>query len=243
MDLSAVQVAALVNTRKVSPVACVSAALERIEKLNPIINAFSHVARDAALRDAEALERRLREEPELALPLAGVPIGVKDLEDAAGLPTSFGCVLFKGNIAAEDSVQVARLKAAGCIVIGKTNTPIFGSNGFTSNLAFGATRNPWNLKKTPGGSSGGSSAAVAARTVPLATAADGGGSIRIPAANTGLIGFKGTRGRIPQQENAMFRTQPWILCVHVGPVARTWEDTVAYLDAVSTTRNPRFNDS
>ncbi|KAI9024684.1 amidase signature domain-containing protein [Hyaloraphidium curvatum] len=233
MDYSATEIAALVNSRAVSPVAVVLASFERIDRLNGILNAFVALGRESALKAAEELDRKLKEDPNLRMPLAGVPLGVKDLEDAAGLPTSFGCALFVDNIAERDSVQVARLKVAGCIVVGKTNTPIFGSSGFTQNLPFGTTRNPWNLQLTPGGSSGGSSAAVAAKMVPLATGADGGGSIRIPAANTGLVGFKGTVGRIPQQENALFRTSPWILCVHFGPMTRTWDDAAAYMDAAS----------
>ena len=122
-------------------------------------------------------------------PLCGLPIGVKDLEDVEGMITSFGSVPFKDNMAAHDSTQVSRLKAAGAIVVGKTNTPEHGFTGFTKNRIFGTTRNPWNLEKTPGGSSGGSAAAVAGGMIPVATGSDAGGSIRIPAAYSGCFGL------------------------------------------------------
>jgi Asp-tRNA(Asn)/Glu-tRNA(Gln) amidotransferase A subunit family amidase len=124
MDMSATELAGLVNARTVSPVSAVLAAFDRINRLDPIINAFSYVSKDLAMRDAKNLEARLAKNASLRLPLAGVPLGVKDLEDCADMPTSFGCELFKNNVAKEDSVQVARLKAAGCIAVGKTNTPI-----------------------------------------------------------------------------------------------------------------------
>ena len=129
--------------------------------------------------------------------LAGVPIGVKDLEEVAGMATTFGSKAFRDNLAAKDAIEVARLRAAGAIVIGKTNTPEFGHSAFTRNLLFGLTRNPWNLERTPGGSSGGSAAAVASGMVPIATASDAGGSIRLPAAYTGCVGLKPSHGRIP----------------------------------------------
>jgi aspartyl-tRNA(Asn)/glutamyl-tRNA(Gln) amidotransferase subunit A len=143
-------------------------------------------------------------------PLAGVPIGVKDLEDVGGLPTSYGAVAFKDNIAADDAPHIERLKAAGAIIIGKTNTPIFGSTAYSKNRLFGTTRNPWDLTRTPGGSSGGSAAAVAARMVPVATAADGGGSIRIPATFTGTFGLKPSFGRVPMTEGYQFGVQKWL---------------------------------
>ncbi len=131
-------------------------------------------------------------------PLAGIPLGVKDLDDAAGFVTSHGSAVFAGGAAAvDDSPLVARLRAAGCVVVGKTNTPELGWKGDTDNVTFGPTCNPWNLAYSPGGSSGGSAAAIAAGMVPLATGSDGGGSIRIPSSCCGLSGVKPSLGRVP----------------------------------------------
>ena len=155
-------------------------------------------------------------------------------QDVAGLPTSYGSKVFAGiNVATEDSVQVARLRQAGAIVVGKTNTPIFGINASCKNLAFGTTTNPWDVSKSPGGSSGGSAAAVAARLVPMATAADGGGSIRIPAAMTGTFGIKPSMGRVPMTETRQFGMQRFIHCVSVGPITRSVRDAALYLDIVA----------
>src|SRR5262249_33101085 len=140
-------------------------------------------------------------------PFAGVPIGVKDLEDAKGLPTSHGSLLFKDSgPEAADSIHLARLRAAGCVPIGKTAAPEFGTVAFTHTKAFATTRNPWNLERPPGGSSGGSAAAVAAGIVPMATSSDGGGSTRIPAGFSGLVGMKPSFGRIPHPFPAASQT-------------------------------------
>jgi aspartyl-tRNA(Asn)/glutamyl-tRNA(Gln) amidotransferase subunit A len=167
-------------------------------------------------------------------PLAGLPVGVKDLEDVAGLPTTYGSRPFKDYRPTKDSVQVARLKAAGAIILGKTNTPEFGYTGLTKNLLFGVTRNPWNLERTPGGSSGGSSAAIASGMVPLVTASDGGGSIRIPACYVGAYGLKPTFGRVPV--GPLIAERPmlsWIDTVCYGPLTRTVRDAALFLDVVS----------
>ena len=196
MDLSAVELAALVRAGDASPTDCVVAALARIDERNESLNAFVHVCGDRALDEAHALEKRMADGGP-TLPLAGVPLGVKDLEEVAGLPCTYGSVPLRDNVAERDSVQVTRLRAAGAIVVGKTNTPEFGYTGFTKNRVFGTTRNPWNTERTPGGSSGGSAAALSGRMVPLVTASDGGGSTRIPACYPGAFGLKPTIGRIP----------------------------------------------
>jgi aspartyl-tRNA(Asn)/glutamyl-tRNA(Gln) amidotransferase subunit A len=228
MDLDAAQLAARVSARELSPVETVEASLERIEALNGSLNCFVHVCADRARAEAAAQERALArgEDPG---PLAGVPFGVKDLEHVAGLPTTFGSVPFRGNIAGEDSIEVARLRAAGAICVGKTNTPEFGYTAFTRNRLFGASRNPWNLERTPGGSSGGSAAAVAGRMVPLATASDGGGSIRIPASFVGAFGMKPTFGRIPTGPEPLGMAR-WVDTVCYGPLTRTVEDAALFLD-------------
>ncbi|MGY6500529.1 MAG: amidase [Acidimicrobiales bacterium] len=172
-------------------------ALERIESLNPAVNAFCSVDGDRAMADAAALDAR-RAGGENVGPLAGIPIGVKDLEDATGFVTTFGSALHRDDApATTDSTLVARLKAAGCIVVGKTNTPEHGFKGVTDNPTFGSTANPLDLDRSPGGSSGGSAAAIASGMVPLATGSDGGGSIRIPSALCGLTGMKTSQGRVP----------------------------------------------
>src|SRR3954468_11963900 len=164
----------------------VAHSIERIEATNDEINAFVVVDFDGARAAAEEIDRQVAEGDDPG-PLAGIPIGVKDLEDAIGFPTSHGSAAYmqahgNGRPVATDSVLVARLRAAGAIVVGKTNTPEMGWKPQTDNLAFGTTRNPWDTNRTPGGSSGGSAAAIAAGMVPLATGSDGGGSIRIPSA-------------------------------------------------------------
>jgi aspartyl-tRNA(Asn)/glutamyl-tRNA(Gln) amidotransferase subunit A len=220
------ELAALLARREISPVALMQATLERIETHNPKLNAFVALRpREELLAAARASEARLvRGE---GRPLEGVPLGVKDLEDAAGLVTTHGSLPFRDNLATHDSVQVERLRAAGAIVVGKTNAPEFGYTAITKNLLFGVSRNPWNLEHTPGGSSGGSSAAVAGSLVPLVTASDGGGSIRIPASFTGCFGLKPSYGRIPHGPEELW---PMDDTAVVGPLTRTVEDAALHLD-------------
>lgn len=193
------ELAARVAAREVSAREMVEEAFRRIERLDANLHAVVAV-REEALDDARALDDMLAAGAE-AGPLAGLPVLVKDVADVAGMRTTFGSRLFADAPAAvADGLVPARLRAAGGIVVGKTNTPEFATEGFTANLLFGATANPWRLDASPGGSSGGSAAALAAGMVPIATAADGGGSVRIPAAWCGLVGLKpsnGTIGRWP----------------------------------------------
>ncbi|HMC41361.1 MAG TPA: amidase, partial [Acidimicrobiales bacterium] len=166
----------------------VQLALDRITKVNERVNAFVALDAQGALAAARSVDDRVARGEEVGT-LPGIPIGVKDLEDAAGLPTTQGsAALPHSGIAHRDSILVARLKAQGCIVVGKTNTPELGHYADTVSPLFGATRNPWDLACSPGGSSGGSAAAIAAGMVPLATGSDGGGSIRIPSSLCGLSG-------------------------------------------------------
>ena len=163
-------------------------------------------------------------------PLAGIPLGVKDLEDAAGFVTTHGSAAFvDGSVSAADSAMVARLVAAGCVVVGKTNTPELGWKSDTDNTVFGPTLNPWNLDHSPGGSSGGSAAAIAAGLVPLATGSDGGGSIRIPSSCCGLSGVKPSLGRVP---TGGAEPPDWQHLSTRGPMARRLGDVVAALDVV-----------
>jgi aspartyl-tRNA(Asn)/glutamyl-tRNA(Gln) amidotransferase subunit A len=220
---------AALRARKASPVELMQAVLDRIDETNGDLNAFVAMRdRDALLADARAAgERIARGEPR---PLEGIPLGVKDLEDAAGLINSRGSLIFKDNLVQKDSTQVARLRAAGAIVVGKTNAPEFGYTAITKNLVYGVTRSPWNLDHTPGGSSGGSAAAMAACVVPLVTASDGGGSIRIPASFTGCFGLKTSFGRIPGGPDPAWEYQDTSV---YGPLTRSVEDAALFLDQVA----------
>ena len=197
----------------------VEEALDRIARLDPAINAVVALRAESAHLEAEAIDAGVaRGEP--AGTLAGVPVLVKDLEDVAGMGTTQGSRLFAdAPPAIEDSLIPARLRAAGAIVVGKTNLPEFATEGFTDNLLFGPTGNPWAPIRSPGGSSGGSAAAVAAGLVPIATATDGGGSIRIPAAFCGLLGLKPTHGVIGR-----YPPHDWIDFSTFGPFATSVAD-------------------
>jgi Asp-tRNA(Asn)/Glu-tRNA(Gln) amidotransferase A subunit family amidase len=213
--------------QRVSARALVEQSLSRIEETNARVNAFVALDADAALAAADDVDRRVRVGEDVGL-LAGIPCGVKDLEDASGFVTTSGSAAHAGDPpATRDSVPVARLKRAGAIVVGKTNTPEFGLKPQTDNPTFGITRNPWDLERTPGGSSGGSAAAVAAGMVPLATGSDGGGSIRIPSAATALSGFKPSLGRVPTADPA---APGWHHLSTRGVMARRIRDVAYALD-------------
>lgn len=227
---SLVSMAQAVRERQVSARELVSTALARVELLNPRINAVVALDGERAMAEADALDQEALHEPHgpASGPLAGIPIVVKDLEDAEGFVTSRGSAAFAGSgPASSDSPLVARLKAAGCIVIGKSNTPELGWKADTSNSTFGATANPWSLDHSPGGSSGGTAAAVAAGMVPLGTGSDGGGSIRIPSSCCGLSGFKPSLGRVPSGGR---EAPDWHHLSTKGVLARRMADVVAALE-------------
>lgn len=220
--------AASVRGGERSAVAVTEAALSRIEAHDATLNAFVAVDAERARSEAAVIDERIAAGDDVG-PLAGVPIGVKDLEDAAGFRTTRGAAhLASIAPAGADANEVARLRAAGCVVIGKTNTPEAGWVGDTYNPLFGATKNPWNLERSPGGSSGGTSAAVAGGLVPLATGSDGGGSIRIPSAVVGMSGFKPTQGLIPMGPAPLGAAD----LSTVGPMARRISDVALALDVV-----------
>jgi aspartyl-tRNA(Asn)/glutamyl-tRNA(Gln) amidotransferase subunit A len=200
--------------------------LDRIDRFDHEIRAFVQVDVEGSREQAERIDRLVGggEDPG---PLAGVPVAVKDLEDARGLPTRRGSLISDSRPATEDSIQVHRFRTAGAVILGKTATPEFGSLAYTWSRAFGTTRNPWNLDRTPGGSSGGSAAAVTAGLAPLATGSDGGGSIRIPASYCGLPGLKPTAGLVP----AAIGRQVKRLSSH-GLLARSVRDIARALDQV-----------
>jgi aspartyl-tRNA(Asn)/glutamyl-tRNA(Gln) amidotransferase subunit A len=226
--LSIAELASLMRARTVSPVEVTEAHLARIERLNPTLNAFVTVmaaeARDAARRaDAELAAGRWRG------PLHGVPIGVKDIFDTAGVRTTHGSSFYRDNVPTEDAESVRRLKDAGAVLIGKCNTHEFAAGSTTNNPWYGPTRNPWALDRSPGGSSGGSGAAVAAFLCPGATGTDTGGSIRGPAACCGIVGLKPTYGRVSIRgiyPNA-------VSLDHAGPLTRTARDAGLLLGAMA----------
>ncbi|HEY3830952.1 MAG TPA: amidase [Acidimicrobiia bacterium] len=229
MTENVVDVAEAVRSSERSPTEVVEAALARIAELDPAIHAFCALDADGARAQAAEIERRLASGDQVG-PLAGVPIGVKDLEDAAGFRTVCGDpVRAHGPTASADSVEVARLRAAGAVVVGKTNTPAYGFHAETDNLVFGPTGNPWAPHRTSGGSSGGSGAAVAAGLVSLCTGSDGGGSIRIPSAVCGIAGFKPTHGVVPNGDVA---PPTWGPLSTRGPMARTFAEIAYALDVV-----------
>jgi aspartyl-tRNA(Asn)/glutamyl-tRNA(Gln) amidotransferase subunit A len=194
---SIIETADAVRRGETSALDVVEACLARIEAGNDALNAFVFLEPDGARARALEIDELVSKGHDPG-PLAGVPFGVKDLEDCAGMPTSHGSLLFaeRGPVGV-DSVHVRRLRAAGAVPLGKTAAPEFGTLHFTKTKAFGVTRNPWDTERTPGGSSGGSAAAVASGMVPFCTASDGGGSTRIPASFSGLFGLKPSQGRIP----------------------------------------------
>jgi amidase len=207
----------------------VEASLTRLAETEPVLNAFRLVLAEIALEEADRADRRLAAGERL--PLLGVPVAIKDDTDLAGQPTAFGC---EGSFAAkrEDGEAIRRLRAAGAVIVGKTNTPELGQWPFTEGPAFGVTRNPWNPAYSPGGSSGGSAATVAAGVVAGALGSDGAGSVRIPAAWTNLVGIKPQRGRISSWPDP----EAFYGLTCIGPLARRVVDAALLLDAVRGNR-------
>jgi amidase len=218
--------AELIRSGEVSSREFVDLYLDRIERLNPRINAFTEVFGEGARADADAADERRASGEEA--PLLGVPVAIKDIVDVEGVVTQFGTRAFDAPAAA-DGEMVARLRRAGAVVLAKTTLPELAICGFTESRGWGVTRNPWNPGRSPGGSSGGSAAAVAAGLVGGASASDGGGSIRIPAAFCGLFGLKPQRGRVPLEP-----PDHWNGMSVNGCVTRSVADTALYLDVVTT---------
>jgi len=223
-----VGLAELIRRRALSPVEITRTVLERIERINPHLGAYVAVHAERALGEARAAERAVMTGAPLG-PLHGVPISIKDNLWTAGERVSYGSRLLSDFVAQEDAPSVGRLRAAGAIFVGRTNLPEFAWRGSTDNRLFGESRNPWDLSKTPGGSTGGGAAAVAAGLAPLALGSDGAGSIRIPAAFCGLVGFKPTFGRVPMYPAAGGNE----LVAHVCPLARTVRDAALMMNAIA----------
>ncbi|HEV8310190.1 MAG TPA: amidase [Methylomirabilota bacterium] len=224
----AAELVRLFRARKASPLEVMHAVLARIDALNPGLNAYVTVARDSALQAARAATRALRRRSALP-PLHGVPVSIKDLTPTRGIRTTWGSRIFEHHVPDEDALVVQRLKAAGAIVVGKTNTPEFGAGGNTFNAVFGATRNPWDPRLTCGGSSGGAAVALATGMGPLAQGSDLGGSLRLPAAFCGVVGFRTTAGLVPVYPKEL----AWDSLSVTGPMARTVADTALMLAVVA----------
>src|SRR5204863_4552237 len=212
----------------VSPLDLVQAVLARLERVNPRLNAYCTVAADPALEAAKKATAAARRRARLG-PLHGVPVSIKDLTPTKGIRTTWGSKIFEHHVPDEDALVVARLKAAGAIVLGKTNTPEFGAGANTFNEVFGITRNPWNPALTPGGSTGGGAVALATGLGPLAQGTDLGGSLRLPAAFCGVVGFRTSPGLVPVWP-ATLAWDPWSV---QGPMARTVADTALMLAAIA----------
>jgi amidase len=219
------QLARLLRARKLSATEVMRAFIAQIERVNPQVNAIVTFLPEQALKEAKALDRKKGPRP----PLAGLPIAYKDLVNTKGIRTTLGSLVYQDNIPTEDALIVERLKAAGAITLGKTNTPEFGAGSNTFNKVFGPTRNPYDLTKTAGGSSGGAAAAVASGMLPFADGSDLAASLRNPGNYCNVVGFRPTPGRVPTYPavNA-WDTQPV-----VGPIARTVEDAAFLLAAMA----------
>jgi Asp-tRNA(Asn)/Glu-tRNA(Gln) amidotransferase A subunit family amidase len=227
-DLTARDARRLIGRKALSPVDLLESCLRRIEAINPAVNAVVAVDAErarAAAREAEGAVMRGDDLP----PLHGLPVGIKDLDDTAGLRTTHGSLLYRDHVPAQDSGVVARVRAAGGIVLAKTNTPEWGLGANTRNAVYGATGNPFDPQKSSAGSSGGSAVALATGMAPLCTGSDMGGSLRNPAAFCGIVGFRPSPGLVPSEK----RLLGWLPLSVNGPMARTVGDTALLLSAMA----------
>ena len=225
---TAVELASLIASKAVSPVEVLDAHLATIARVNPQLNAIVTLVADAARTSAKHAEAAVMRGDALGA-LHGLPVAIKDITATAGIRTTYGSPLFKDNVPTEDAEVVRRLKAAGAIVLGKSNTPEFAAGANTFNDVFGVTRNPWNPALSPAGSSGGSAVAVATGMVPLAQGTDFGCSIRMPASFCGIVGIRPTPGLTPNWPMPL----AWDPGQVNGPLARTAEDAAMMLDAIT----------
>ncbi|MBW6400689.1 amidase [Roseomonas sp. HJA6] len=226
--MPATRAAALIRRKALSPVELTRTVLAAIDREQPRLNAFVTVLHDAAMDAARRAEQAVMEGVPLP-PLHGVPVHVKDQVDTAGIRTTHGSAIFADNLPARDDITVTRLHEAGTILLGKTTMPEFGHKGLTDGPAFGTTRNPWDLSRTAGGSSGGAAAAVAVGLGPLGLGTDGAGSVRIPAACCGIVGVKATLGSVPWEASA----DTFANNVYAGPMTRTVTDAAVMLSVIA----------
>jgi len=234
--MDAVTLAGHIRSKKLSPVEVIDAVLARMEKLEPILHAFCTPTPELARATAKKIEKDIMAGKPVG-PLAGVPVGIKDLVCTKGIKTVSGSWAYADFVPDEDDVVVERLKDAGAVILGKTNVPEFGYSGVGHNPVFPTTRNPWNTDLTPGGSSAGSGAAVASGMGPFAIGSDGGGSVRIPSAHSGLYGMKASMGRVPLYPGVKDERYPgvssWESLEHIGPMARTVADAALMLSIIA----------
>lgn len=228
--MTALQLRKAIKSKILSPVEVVNTVLERISRINPKINAYCTLVPEQALTEAKEAEVKVMKGERLG-PLHGVPVSIKDLAFTKGIRTTGGSKIYENFVPEQDAVFVERLKAAGAIILGKTNTPEFGWIAITTNPVFGVSRNPWNTKYTTGGSSGGAAAAVSACLGPIAQGSDGGGSIRIPSSFCGVYGLKPSFGRVPVGPD--FPSHLWEGLSVTGPITRTVSDAALMLDVMS----------
>lgn len=217
--LSAVEARRLIASRQLSPVDLMDACIAQMQAINPHVNALAATRFEQARSEARAAEQAVMRGDELGL-LHGLPLGVKDLEETAGLLTTYGSPIFRSNVPSQDNAMVARLRAAGAILTAKTNTPEMGAGANTRNAVWGATGNPFDPALNAGGSSGGSAVALATDMLPLCTGTDTGGSLRIPAALCGVVGFRPSPGLVPGDT----RLLGWSPLIVSGPMARSVAD-------------------
>jgi Asp-tRNA(Asn)/Glu-tRNA(Gln) amidotransferase A subunit family amidase len=227
--MSAWQMREKIFTQELSSQEITETLIERIEKVNPLINAYCTPTFELAREMAKDADKAVKNGENLGL-IHGLPISIKDEMPIKGIRTTFGSKIYENNISKEDDLCVRRLKNEGCVILGKTNMPEFGHHGFTRNLIFGETLNPWNLEKTSGGSSGGAAAAVASGLGPLALGSDAGGSIRNPCSFCGLFGIKSSSGRVPVNPNLGLLGET--LLDQNGPITRFVKDAALMLDAI-----------
>ena len=225
----ATQLQRLYRAGKASPLEVVQAILARVDAVNPQVNAIVTLTRESALKEAKAATAALKKRGRALGPLHGVPVTIKDLTQTKGVRTTWGSKIFEHHVPTQDSLIVERLRSAGAIMIGKTNTPEFGAGANTFNAVFGPTRNPWNLALTCGGSSGGAAVALATGMGPIAQGSDTGGSLRTPAAFCGVVGFRTTPGLVPYYPKLL----GWDSIGVTGPMARTVGDTALMLSVVA----------
>jgi amidase len=228
LRMSARELVRLIASREISPIEVLDAYLAAIEAHNPKINAIVTLAAEQARDAARRAEHAVTKGDALGA-LHGLPIGVKDITPTAGIRTTYASPLYKDYVPTEDAEAVRRLKAAGTIVLAKTNTPEFGAGANTTNVLFGPTRNPWNTALSVAGSSGGAAAAVAAGMLPIAQGTDFGGSVRVPAAFCGIFGIRATPGLVPSYPLHL----PWDFGQVHGPLARDAEDAALFLDTLT----------
>ena len=225
---SATELRDMVRRRELSPVELLELTLARIERCNPRLNAICTLAADRAREDALGLEQRLARGEDIGL-LGGLPVGIKDVTPVSGVRTTFGSPLYRDHVPDEDAVVVQRLRAAGAIIMAKTNTPEFAAGGNTFNPIFGRTRNPWNPERSAGGSTGGGAAALATGMIALAEGTDLGGSLRIPASFCGVVGLRPSPGLVPTHPSDYV----WDTLQVTGPMARTVADVALMLQAIA----------